>query len=102
MSEAPVTRERWHVGKEVPLAFIFAVLLQTGIAIWWASSQSEFSKNNHNDIVNLQKGQLMLMEQQQRRDQEGATVSQAVKDILSTLQDIKQNIRDMRQPENRN
>jgi hypothetical protein len=32
--------ERWHVGKEVPLAMIAGMLLQTGGVIWWAASLS--------------------------------------------------------------
>lgn len=30
-------REGWHVGKEIPLAMIFAILVQTMGAIWWAA-----------------------------------------------------------------
>lgn len=33
-------KERWHVGKEVPLAMIAGMLLQTGGIIWWAASLS--------------------------------------------------------------
>ncbi len=32
--------ERWHVGKEIPLALIAALFLQTGGWIWWAATQS--------------------------------------------------------------
>lgn len=31
---------RWHVGKEIPLAMIFALLMQTAGVIWWAASLS--------------------------------------------------------------
>lgn len=30
-------REGWHVGKEIPLAMIFAIIMQTCGVIWWAA-----------------------------------------------------------------
>lgn len=30
--------ERWHVGKEVPLALIFAFAAQTSLGIWFAAT----------------------------------------------------------------
>lgn len=32
--------DRWHVGKEIPLALIFVLVVQTGGWIWWAATQS--------------------------------------------------------------
>lgn len=32
--------ERWHVGREIPIALICALCIQTGGGIWWASSMS--------------------------------------------------------------
>lgn len=40
MAERPQQRDRWHVGKEIPLALIFALFIQTGGWIWWAATQS--------------------------------------------------------------
>lgn len=37
---APGIKERWHVGKEIPLAMIFAMLSQTAVGVWWAATQS--------------------------------------------------------------
>jgi hypothetical protein len=33
-------RDRWHVGKEIPIALIFALFVQTSGWIWWAATQS--------------------------------------------------------------
>jgi len=33
-------QESWHVGKEIPLAMLFAIFLQTAGAIWWAATMS--------------------------------------------------------------
>ena len=32
--------DKWHVGKEIPLALIFAIVGQTAIGVWWAATQS--------------------------------------------------------------
>ena len=32
--------ERWHVGKEIPLALIFSIMLSAGSGIWYASTIS--------------------------------------------------------------
>lgn len=34
------TQDRWHVGKEIPIALILMLLVQSGGAIWWAATQS--------------------------------------------------------------
>lgn len=36
----PPTKESWHVGKEIPIAMLFAIAVQTGGAIWWAASMN--------------------------------------------------------------
>ena len=36
-------QERWHVGKEIPLAVLFAFTIQTAGIVWWAATfQAEF------------------------------------------------------------
>jgi hypothetical protein len=43
-------RRHWHIGREIPLAVIFAILVQTVGIVWWASSLSgrvdQLEKNN--------------------------------------------------------
>lgn len=34
------TKESWHVGKEIPIAMLFAIFVQTAGAIWWAATLS--------------------------------------------------------------
>lgn len=38
MSRMPERRESWHVGKEIPLAMIFAIFMQTVGVVWWAAT----------------------------------------------------------------
>ena len=40
MVEKERREEKWHVGKEIPLALIFILILQTGGWVWWAATQS--------------------------------------------------------------
>ena len=38
-SSAP-PKEHWHVGREIPIALIFVVLIQTAGGVWWASTMT--------------------------------------------------------------
>lgn len=40
MVKLDTERRGWHVGKEIPLAMLFAILVQSGAAIWWAATLS--------------------------------------------------------------
>lgn len=44
---------RWHVGKEIPLALIATIVAQTLAAIWWASGISRDIDYIKRDIVYL-------------------------------------------------
>jgi cell shape-determining protein MreC len=45
MDEQTIQKEPWHLDKKIPIAFIFALLLQTGSFIWWASAQNTKVEN---------------------------------------------------------
>lgn len=45
-------QDQWHVGKEIPLAMLFAILVQTGAAIWWAASFSATVTTKLDDLSN--------------------------------------------------
>jgi len=34
---APRTKERWHVGKEIPLAVVITMMLQAAAIVWFAA-----------------------------------------------------------------
>lgn len=44
---------QWHVGKEIPLAMIFALLFQTAGVIWWAASLSGKIDNLSEQVAEL-------------------------------------------------
>ena len=57
---APLERERrdkdrWHVGKEVPLALIFGMLTQTAAGVWWARGQVAADDNHERRILALER-----------------------------------------------
>ena len=47
--------QRWHVGREVPLALIFGMFIQTGAAIWWARGQVAIDFDHEQRIARLEK-----------------------------------------------
>ena len=44
--------DQWHVGKEIPIAMLFALIAQTGAAIWWAASFSAIVTTKLDDLAN--------------------------------------------------
>lgn len=37
---ATIRGEHWHIGKEIPIALVLGMALQTGGWIWWAATLS--------------------------------------------------------------
>lgn len=33
--------EKWHIGREIPIALLIFIVSQTGVMIWWAATQTE-------------------------------------------------------------
>lgn len=48
----PEKRESWHVGKEIPIAMLFAIFMQTAGGIWWAASFSATVTTKLDDLSN--------------------------------------------------
>jgi len=44
--------DSWHVGKEIPLAMLFAIVIQTLAAVWWAASFSATVTTKLDDLSN--------------------------------------------------
>jgi hypothetical protein len=75
--------QKWHVGKEIPLTMLLAILIQTGGGIWWAASLSakidaaiqtitEFKAERYtkDDARRDRELFLQLVEQQRQADRE--------------------------------
>lgn len=76
-------KDRWHVGKEIPIAVLVAVVMQTAGGLWWAASLSakidsaiaqlaEFKAERYtkDDARRDRELFLQLIEQQRQRDAE--------------------------------
>ena len=48
-------KEYWHVGKEVPIALIASMVIQTGSAIWWARGQVARDDDHDRRIISLER-----------------------------------------------
>lgn len=81
--------EKWHVGKEIPLAMLFAILVQTGAAIWWAASFSATVTTKLDDLSN-QVAALTADKYTQHdalRDQ--ALINEKIDNLKRQVEDIK-------------
>ena len=38
--DEPIERRSWHIGKEIPIAVIIGLMVQTGGLIWFAATQT--------------------------------------------------------------
>lgn len=46
---------RWHVGKEIPLALLASVLIQTAALVWWARGQLAVVEDHEKRLSSLEK-----------------------------------------------
>lgn len=69
-----IKQEKWHVGKEIPIAVIVTLMAQTGGWIWWAATQTAKLDN------------LVVMMSEYKRDQ--YTKTEAAKDMQFMLSRI--------------
>lgn len=61
-------RERWHVGKEIPIAVILGLLIQTGGLIWFAATQT--AKLDNLTVIMTEFRASQYTQADARRDQE--------------------------------
>lgn len=79
-------RERWHVGKEIPIALIFALFTQTCGWIWWAATQSAKLDNLTSMMSDFKAGQ--YTQSDARRDME--VVLSREKDMTRRIEILEQ------------
>lgn len=74
-------QESWHVGREIPIALIIALFVQTGGWIWWAATQSAKLDNLTTMVADFKAGQYTQTDA--RRDLE--VVTERDKDMLRRI-----------------
>lgn len=73
----------WHLDKKVPLAMIFAILVQTAGAFWWASNQD---------------ARLAMVERQlQQASPQAASSVERIIRVEEKVGSIKEDIADLKQ-----
>lgn len=93
--------QRWHVGKEMPLTLLIAIIVQTGGGIWWLA---QLSAKIDNAIATLSEFRVerytrddarrdrefisALIEQQRQRDSEHERRMTALEAAVDTLKRV--------------
>ena len=66
--EAHCGKERWHVGREIPIAVLVMLAVQTGGGVWWAASLSQKLDSVIDQVAELRAER--YTKEDARRDQE--------------------------------
>lgn len=84
----------WHMDRNVTLGLIFAVLMQTAGAVWWASAMNA-KVDQQAAILAEQGARLRTVEQSAQAQQiAGATVSAQIGAMRETLDQVRQDQRE--------
>lgn len=100
-------REHWTLDKRIPLALIFAVLMQSFAAIWWASTTNEkiesltrVTQTNYQNIEGLkQSGQAQSIRAENlsgRIDRLADSIDKLQKDVTVTNDLLQTYLREQR------
>lgn len=88
-----IREDNWHVGKEIPIAMLFAIFMQTAGGIWWAASFSATVTTKLDDM-SYQIAALTADKYSQHdatRDQ--ALVEEKIANIKQSIDAIKEEIK---------
>lgn len=75
--ERHAPRERWHVGKEIPLAMVLTIMLQSAAAIWWARGIDAKGEDHERRLTTLE------------REREGMRAAERLAVIEATVSEIR-------------
>lgn len=80
-------RDGWHVGREIPIAVVIAVALQTISGIWWAAGLSAKMDSTQAQIIELKADRYTSSDA--RRDNDLSRLrSENMERRITTLEDI--------------
>lgn len=66
--DEPTDRRSWHIGKEIPIAVILGLMVQTGGLIWFAATQT--AKLDNLTVIMTEFRAAQYTQADARRDQE--------------------------------
>jgi len=80
-------RERWHVGREIPIAVVLALIVQTVSGIWWAAGLSAKMDSTQAQIIELKSDRYTSSDA--RRDNDLSRLrAENMERRITTLEDI--------------
>jgi hypothetical protein len=86
--------EPWHLDKKVPLALIITILLQTSLAIWWASGLDE-RVAQITTVNGLQDARLADVERSaQAQAIAAATITTQIVGLRETMDQVRTDLRE--------
>jgi len=92
-----VDRRLWHIGKEIPLAIILAIGLQTFGAVWWFANLSAKVDNIDAKVVGLTQSTVTAAEargateiNQMRNIEQDRRISELEKELRNLIQQHQQ------------
>lgn len=83
----------WHLDKRIPVAFIFTIILQTGVGVWWAATlQTQVNANTQSIVANEVRWQNFIAAREvvvRNYEQFKATQEQISRELLRRLDEIR-------------
>lgn len=83
----------WHLGKEIPLAVIFFLLVQTGTIVWWAASMSAEQASQRREQAEMKTAQHDVVIAQLAVDRRQDEDARRTEDrLIGELREIKEQL----------
>lgn len=92
MLDTEDTINQWHLDKRIPIALIFAVMMQTGAGVWWAASMAARIEHNELRMARLEASELKVHELTSRFDRTLSAIEQGLADTRRSLERIERRI----------
>jgi hypothetical protein len=80
---------KWHVGKEIPIAMLIAILAQTFAAVWWAAAFSATVTTKLDDLSNQVAALTADKYTQHDAIRDNALMSEKIENVKQQVEEIK-------------
>lgn len=82
-------KESWHVGKEIPLAMLFAIFLQSAGFIWWIASFSATVTAKLDEVSNQVAALTLDRYSQHDAARDIALLNEKINNVKREMEDMK-------------
>lgn len=83
----------WHMDKKVTISLIFALLLNAGGTIWWASRLDATVHNHEQRLDSLSTNVTALSNQQSSTNEKLARIEEAQKYQIDMLKEVRETLK---------